>query len=291
MKNNPFTISQKNILVICIGFFFLCHINFIDSSPMYFNFKITFLQKNEIRDTTKLSNLDNVLKIKTFNTYPQLINSNTLRTSEKVGEYYLTIKPKYKFGDFSLIVSENGNAVEGYSTMEVQNSQFVTWTVKRDFSSEADMLIVPDNKPLKDLDVAFNGFYLYFPHQYLKPLLDKKELYFDITGEGYQGEMYFSVEEYASYQLEIDGEEKNIPCIKIKRKTKVKYPKGIGFFEKTGNTIHETIEKTYWILNNLKDPLILKEEGFRIKEEEKSKSISNGFKRIEDIEVVSISTK
>ena len=240
-------------------------------------------------DTIKISETGNVLEVHTFFTYPSKIKKDSILTRIIKDTFYLTIKPKYKFGDFSFVPSltdENIDSIEDNSIFEVEKLNFNSWQVRN-----GDWLIVPDNKPLRNLHVAFRGFTnYYFPYQYLKPLLKTGKLHFKIAEENanekYDGTMTFSIKEYTSLEIKINGFPIAIPFIKIEQSSKINFKN----FARSDIIIYKRY-RTYWVLNNINDPIILKNEGYRSKVYENVDDELNEFQYIENHLISSIKTK
>lgn len=237
-----------------------------------------------LSDTIKISEIGNVLEIRTLNTY--------YPTSKEEGIYFLTVQPKYKFGDFSLVESHNGLVKDGNLIIEFSHAQFVPWTVKSFAKEEQRRLTVPDNKPLDHLLVAFSGLFNYFPYQYLTPLLENGTIRFEIDqgelNETYKGFTSFKLEEYTSYPLNFFGESVNIPCIKITQVTEIEFIGLKGLQKTEKNVIEYKRKRTYWVLDNFHDPLILKNVGYRSKVRIGIDSPMNGFQYIENSQIVSV---
>ena len=241
---------------------------------------LDYIKDYSQNDTLKISKIGNVLEVKSLFTFP---------SSERENQYYLTIQPKYKFGDFSLIASATGNRNDGHTTIEVSAAHFVPWTVRMEGGEERNMLIVPDNKPLDNLDVAYGGLQEYFPYQYLKPLLKKRKLQFDLfkenSKERHEGLMSFKLEEYTSLKMNYNDILIDIPCIKITQSVEIEFK---SFKNQKEKVIKYLRKRTYWILNNINDPIILKNEGYRSNVLEGSNFSINNFKYLENSQIVSI---
>ncbi len=260
--------KYASLLLIAVTFF----VNSIDLTAQTKNNNSATL--NLFQDTFRISRPGTTLKYKTTSLiYPAAFDTVI---------YFLTIQPKYKFGDLSFAVSQTGNPEDAHAMREIDTDLFRVWTVWQKIQEDQIDFIVPDNKPLKNIKVAYNYFYEYFPMQYLKPLIENDSTVYHFDRDQNTGSLRFKIIEKTNYQLLVNGEIKSIPCIKIQQSTKAEY---LTFKKKPVKTEEE---KTYLILNNIHDPVILKREGYRVSFRPGSNDSTNGFKYLKNDYLLSI---
>lgn len=258
----------KRLTLVCV---------LLNSSLNYLSSQINpvFLDSLKLE---KISDVGNILEIEFKETVPISTNTNN---------FYLTVEPKSKFGDFTLAVSSIDAYGKTYNWYEVDTSSFRIWKIKETLSENHFRYNIPNNKPFVMTEIAYGSFHKYFPKKYFVELLNKEQLEYNFEENAHKGTILFHVDSLLQYPIMVNNKIVMFSCVKIIQKTNTKY----FHFWTQGLQMFSESTRIYWVLNNPSDPFIIKTEEVRRKCEKDLKNMNTSFSYLTTEKLVSIKTK
>lgn len=209
-------------------------------------------------DSLILSRPGAVFVFESYNTYP------STREGIKDSMYY-KVQREASFGDFSLCFFGPENIDDCYTTYEIDRKRFELWLVQKRIDGGVRSYI-PDNSPMEKIELFKWPFSYYFPSTYLRSILKQGalevELKEEIEGwkekEEIEGTVTFQLQEADTCSVLVNDKLVNFQCWKITQRSEATFPLA-------GERKAKRYEAfaTYWVLSMEKDPLILRQEGYR----------------------------